>query len=154
MFNLMAGTKMVHVPYKGLSPAMTDLLSGQVQLMFSSAVAMLPHVKAGRLRALAMTGAKRTAAIPDVPTVAESGVRGYEAGSWYGIAAPAGTPRPIVELLGREIAAAARAPEIVERLTFEAVIPIGSSPAEFAAHIQQELARIAKVVAAPNAKFE
>lgn len=154
MFNLMAGTKMVHVPYKGLSAAATDLLSGQVQLMFSSAVAMMPQVKAGRLRAIAMTGAQRSAAIPGVPTVAEAGVRDYEAGSWYGIAAPAGTPRPIVDLLSREIAAAMRSPDVIERLSFEGVAPVGSSPAEFAAHIRKEHARIGKVVSASDAKFE
>jgi tripartite-type tricarboxylate transporter receptor subunit TctC len=154
LFQSMTGTKLVHVPYKGLSLALTDLLSGQVQLMFSSTVAMMPHVKAGRLRALAMTGAKRSSAIPGVPTVAEAGVRDYEAGSWYGIAAPAGTPRAIVDLLSREIVAATHSPEILERLTFEAVIPIGSSPEEFGAHIRKELARIGKVVAASDAKFE
>ena len=154
MFAMMTGTKLVHVPYKGLSPALTDLLSGQVQLMFSSSVAMMPHVKAGRLRALAMTGAKRSSAIPDVPTVAEAGVRDYEAGSWYGVAAPAGTPQAVVDLLSREIAAATSSSEIAERLSFEGVIAVGSSPAEFAAHISQELARIGKVVAASGAKFE
>src|SRR4029079_1407890 len=85
LFKVMTGTNMTHVPYKGLSPATTDLLSGQVPIMFSSAVAMLPHVKSGRLRALAMTGAVRSKAIPDVPTFAEAGVKDYEAGSWYGV---------------------------------------------------------------------
>ena len=154
MFAMMTGTQLVHVPYKGLSPALTDLLSGQVQLMFSSAVAMMPHVKAGRLRALAMTGAKRSSAIPDVPTVAEAGVRDYEAGSWYGIAAPAGTPQAVVDLLSREVAAATKSAEIAERLSFEGVIAAGSSPGEFAAHISRELSRIGKVVAASGAKFE
>ncbi|MGZ5115653.1 MAG: Bug family tripartite tricarboxylate transporter substrate binding protein [Burkholderiales bacterium] len=101
LFKVMTATDMTHVPYKGLSPATTDLLSGQVQVMFSSAVAMLPHVKSGRMRALAMTGASRSKAIPDIPTVAEAGVRDYEAGSWYGILAPAGTDRAIVDLLAR-----------------------------------------------------
>ena len=154
MFNLMTSTKMTHVPYKGLSLAMTDLLSGQVQLMFSSAVAMLPHVKAGKLRAIAMTGAKRSSSIPDVPTVAEAGVRDYEAGSWYGIVAPAGTPRPIVDRLNKEIVAATKSQEIQDRLLNEAVIPVGSSPDEFAAHIRKELARAARVVKESGAKFD
>ena len=154
MFSMMTGTKLVHVPYKGLSLALTDLLSGQVQLMFSSAVAMMPHVKAGRLRVLAMTGATRAAVLPGVPTVAEAGVRDYEAGSWYGIAAPAGTPRPIVDLLSREIADATKSPEILERLSFEGVVPVGSSPEQFAQHVSRELARVGKVVAASDAKFE
>jgi len=154
LFKLMTGTKLVHVPYKGLSPALTDLLSGQMQLMFSSAVAMLPHVKAGKLRAIAMTGARRSASIPDIPTVAESGVRDYEAGSWYGIVAPAGTARPIVDLLSREIVAATRSQDILDRLTHEAVTPVGNTPEEFAAFIRVEHARVAKVVKASDVKFE
>lgn len=154
MFKLMTQTNMAHVPYKGLSLAMTDLLSGQVQLMFSSAVAMLPHVKTGKLRAVAMTGAKRSSAIPDIPTVAESGVRDYEAGSWYGIVAPAGTPRPIIERLNKEIVAAAKSQEVQDRLVSEAVIPVGSSPEEFAAHIKTELARAARVVKESGARFD
>ena len=154
MFNMMTGVKMVHVPYKGLSAAVTDILAGQVQLMFSSAVAMLPHVKSGRLRAIAMTGANRSSAIPEVPTVAESGVPDFEAGSWYGILAPAGTARAIVDTLNREIVAATRSQEIQERLGFEAVIPIGSTPEEFSAHIKKEYARIGKVIKASDAKFD
>lgn len=148
MFKMMTGTDMVHIPYKGLSLALTDLLSGQVQVMFSSAVAMLPQVKAGKLRAIAMTGAKRASAIPDIPTVAEAGVPGYETGSWYGIVAPARTPRPIIERLGREIAAITRSADISNRLTNEAVIPAGSTPDEFDAHIRRELARWEKVIRA------
>jgi len=113
----------------------------------SSAVSMLPHVKAGKLRAIAMTGAKRSQAIPDIPTVAEAGVPGYETGSWYGIVAPAKTPRPVIERLSREIATATRSAEISGRLVDEAVIPIGSTAEEFDAHIRRELARWAKVIA-------
>ncbi|HSQ05833.1 MAG TPA: tripartite tricarboxylate transporter substrate binding protein [Burkholderiales bacterium] len=154
MFASMTGIKMVHVPYKGLSAAMGDLMGGQVPLMFSSAVAMLPHVKTGRLRVLAMTGAKRSPAIPDVPTVAESGVPGYEAGSWYGILAPRGTPRPIVDLLSQQIAVAAKAPDMAQHLAADAVIAIGSTPDEFAAHIRKEFDRVHAVVNQPGAKFE
>jgi tripartite-type tricarboxylate transporter receptor subunit TctC len=154
MFLQMTGTKMVHVPYKGLSLAMTDLLSGQVPLMFSSAVAMMPHVKLGRLRALAMTGSKRSPAVPEIPTVAEAGVPDYEAGSWYGIVAPAGTPRPVIDLLNREIVTATKSREVVDHLSNEAVIPVGSTPEEFAALIRKDLARIGKVVNAPGAKFD
>ncbi len=147
MFAQMAGVKFSHVPYKGLSLAMTDLISGQVPLMFSSAVAMLPHVKSGKLRAVAMTGAQRSPAIPQIPTVAEAaGLKEYEAGSWYGIAAPAGTPRAIVDRLQREVAAAVKSPEINDRFLLEAVIPSGSSPEEFAAHIRKEHARMASVI--------
>ncbi|MEK6592990.1 MAG: tripartite tricarboxylate transporter substrate binding protein [Pseudomonadota bacterium] len=146
MFNMMSGAKMTHIPYKGLSPALTDLLSGEVQVMFSSAVAMLPQVKAGKLRAVAMTGARRSTAIPDIPTVAEAGVPGYETGSWYGIVVPAGTPKAAIDRLSREIIAIVRSPEITNRLNDEAVIPVGSTPAEFTAHIKNELARWAKAI--------
>ena len=154
LFKLMTGTKIVHVPYKGLSPALTDLLSGQMQIMFSSAVAMLPHVKSGRLRAIAMTGARRSSSIPDLPTVAEAGVPDYEAGSWYGIVAPAGTARSIIDLLNRETVAATRSQDIVDRLTLEAVTPVGNTPEEFGSYIRVEHARVAKVVKASDAKFE
>lgn len=154
MFKLMTKTDLVHVPYKGLGPATTDLLSGQVQLMFSSAVAMMPHVQAGRLRAIAMTGTKRSPAAPNIPTVAESGVPDYESGSWYGILAPAGTPREIVDLLSREIVTAVRSPDITDRLMAEAVLPVGSTPAEFAAHIQKEYTRIGNVIRSSGAKFD
>ncbi len=146
MFSMMAGVKMVHVPYKGLSLAMTDLMSGQVPLMFSSAVAMLPHVKNGKLRAIAMTGARRSPVMADVPTVAEAGVPGYESGSWYGIVAPANTPRAIVDRLNREIVAAVKSKDIQERLNHEAVMPIGNTPEEFSAHIKTEFERMARVI--------
>ena len=146
LFKMMTGTNMLHVPYKGLSLALTDLLSGEVQVMFSSAVAMLPQVKAGRLRAIAMTGAERSPAIPDIPTVAEAGVPGYETGSWYGVVAPAGTPQTAISRLNQEIVHFVRAPETIERMNAEAVIPVGSSPAEFSNHIKKELARWAQVI--------
>jgi tripartite-type tricarboxylate transporter receptor subunit TctC len=154
LFKVMTGTNMTHVPYKGLAPATTDLLSGQVQVMFSSAVAMLPHVKSGRLRAIAMTGSTRSKAIPEVPTVAEAGVKDYEAGSWYGILVPARTDKAIVDTLSKEIAAAVRSADIQERLNNEAVIPVGGTPAQFAAHIKKEHARVAQVVKSSGAKFE
>ncbi|HEU0290805.1 MAG TPA: tripartite tricarboxylate transporter substrate binding protein [Burkholderiales bacterium] len=153
LFKLMTGTRMEHVPYKGLSLAMVDLVSGRVHLMFSSAVAMLPTVKEGKLRAIAMTGSKRSQAIPDIPTVAESGVKDFESGSWYGILAPAGTPRPIVERLNREIIVSVKSQDIQDRLVHEAVIPIGSSPEEFSAHIKKEFGRAARVIKESGAKF-
>ena len=146
LFDMMTGTKMLHVPYKGLSPALTDLISGQVQVMFSSAVAMLPQVKAGRLRAVALTGATRSPALPNLPTVAESGVAGYETGSWYGVVMPANTPRPIVQRLATEVSGIARSAEVKERLIEDAAIPVGSTPEEFGAFIRRELARWGKVV--------
>jgi tripartite-type tricarboxylate transporter receptor subunit TctC len=146
LYSMMAGVKMVHVPYKGLSLAMTDLLSGQVPLMFSSAVAMLPHVKANKLRAIAMTGARRSQALPDVPTVAETGLAGYEASSWYGVAAPAGTPRAIIERLNKEIVTVVKSKELQDRFNSEAVLPAGNTPEEFAAHIKREFERMGRVI--------
>jgi tripartite-type tricarboxylate transporter receptor subunit TctC len=154
LFNMMTGTKMVHVPYKGLAPALTDLLSGEVQVMFSSAVAMLPQVKAGRLRAIAMTGSKRSAAIPNVPTVAEAGVPGYETGSWYGVVVPAGTPRAAIDRLSREIQGIVKSADITSKLNEEAVIPVGSTPEAFDKHIRAELARWAKVIKAAKVELE
>lgn len=146
MFSMMAGVKMVHVPYKGLSLAMTDLLGGQVPLMFSSVVAMLPHVKNSKLRAIAITSAKRSPILGEVPTVAEAGVKDYESGSWYGIVAPANTPRAIVDRLNKEIVAVVKSKEIQDRLNNDAVMPVGSSPEEFSAHIKTEFERMARVL--------
>jgi tripartite-type tricarboxylate transporter receptor subunit TctC len=154
LFEMMAGVKMAHVPYKGLAPALTDLMSGEVQVMFSSAVAMLPQVKAGRLRAIAMTGAKRSPAIPNVPTVAESGLPGYETGSWYGVVVPAGTPKTVIDRLSKEIQTIVRSPEFTARLNEEAVIPVGSTPDAFDRHIRAELARWAKVIKAGKIELE
>jgi tripartite-type tricarboxylate transporter receptor subunit TctC len=145
MFESMTAIRMTHVPYKGLSPALVDLLAGRVQAMFSSVVAILPQVTAGKLRALAVTGERRLALLPDVPTVAEAGVIGYQAGSWYGILAPAGTPPEIIRKLNGEIVRAIRRPEMQRSFALEGAEPIGSSPQEFAAHIRAELDRIGKV---------
>ncbi len=146
LYESMAGVRMVHVPYKGLAPALADLLSGEVQLMFSSMVAIVPHIRTGRLRALAVTGKKRSPLLPEVPTLDESGLRGYQAGSWYGVLAPAGTPLQIVTKLNAEIVQALQQPEIRERLAAEGAEPVGGTPAEFAAHIEAELARVRKIL--------
>lgn len=154
LFKSMTGTRLVHVPYKGIGAASTDLLSGQVQVMFNAAAALLTHTRSGRMRALGVGSLQRIAAIPEVPTIAESGVPGYQAGSWYGFVAPAGTPRAIVDRLSRETAAAVKAPDIASKLTGEANLVIGSSPDEFAAHIKGELARIGKVIRDAGIKLE
>jgi tripartite-type tricarboxylate transporter receptor subunit TctC len=154
LFDLMAGVKMTHVPYKGLAPALTDLLSGEVQVMFSSAVAALPQVKAGRLRAIAMTGSKRSSAIPAVPTVAESGLQGYETGSWYGVVVPAGTPKVAIDRLSKEIQTIVKSPDFTAKLNEEAVIPVGSTPEAFDRHIRAELARWAKVIKSAKVELE
>ncbi len=154
MFESMAGIDMVHVPYKGLSPALTDLLSGQVQLMFSSVVAILPHIKAGKLRGLAVTGTKRLALLPGLPTIAESGFPGYEASSWYGILAPAGTPRDIVARLNAELSKALEQPEVRSSLLAEGAEPVGGTPEQFAAHIRAEKERLGKVIRDAKIRLE
>jgi tripartite-type tricarboxylate transporter receptor subunit TctC len=154
MYETMAGVKMVHVPYKGIAPALTDLLGGEVQLMFGTVVALVPHIQSGKLRALAVTGKKRSALLPDVPTLRESGLPEYEAGSWYGIEAPAGTPRPIIEQLNAVIVKALRQPDVAKRLATEGAEVIGSTPEEFGAHIKAELERVAKIVRAAGIKAE
>jgi tripartite-type tricarboxylate transporter receptor subunit TctC len=154
LFNSMAKIKLQHVPYKGTGPALTDLLSGQVQLLFNSALSMLPQIRANRVRALAVTSATRIAPLPDVPTIAESGVPGYEVTSWYGMLAPARTPRAIIDKLNAEIAKAVKAPELRERLLSEGAMPVGNTPEQFAAFIQRELTRWAKVIKDAGIKVE
>jgi len=154
MYESMAGVRMVHVPYKGIAQALTDLLSGEVQLMFGTVVGLAPHIQAGKLRALAVTTVKRSTLLPDVPTLAESGLPDYQSGSWYGVMAPAGTPRPIIDRLHRTIVKALQQPDVVQRLGAEGAEVIGSTPEEFAAHLKTELARVAAVVRASGIKIE
>jgi len=154
LYESMAGVAMVHVPYKGLAPALVDLLSGEVQAMFSSVVAIVPHIRAGRLRALAVTGQRRSPLMPEVPTLDESGLPGYQAGSWYGMLAPAGTPRPIIVRLHDEIVRALAQPEVRERLAAEGAEVAGSTPEEFAAHIRSELARTGKLLRDAGIRLE
>jgi len=154
MFDSMAGAEMVHVPYKGLAPALTDLLSGQVQLMFSSVVAILPHIKSGKLRALAVTGAGRLPSLPEVPTIAESGFPGYEASSWYGILAPAGTPRDIVTKLNAELSKALAQPEVRNSLLADGAEPVGGTPENFAAYIRSEKERMGKLIRDAKIRLE
>lgn len=154
MYESMAGVKMVHVPYKGIAPAMTDLMGGEVQLMFGTVVALVPHIQAGKLRALAVTGKKRSALLPEIPTLRESGLPEYEAGSWYGIEAPTGTPRPIIDQLNALIVRALKQPDVARRLATEGAEVIGSTPEEFGAHIKAELERVGKIVRAAGIQAE
>ena len=154
MYESMAGVRMVHVPYKGIAPALTDLLSGEVQLMFGTIVALVPHIQAGKLRALAVTSRKRSSLLTEVPTLAESGLPDYEAGSWYGILAPAGTPREVIDRLHASIVKALRQPDVAKRLAAEGAEVIGSTPEEFGAHIKAEVARVGKVVRAAGIRIE
>ncbi len=146
LFGSMARVRMEHVPYKGFAPALQDLLGGRVELMFSSLVAILPHVSAGKLRPLATTGATRSPVTAQLPTIAEAGLPGYETASWYGVVAPAGTPAPVVDRLAAELARIVRLPAMREQLLTDGAIPVGSTPQAFATHIQAELARWSKLV--------
>ncbi len=146
LFRTMAKVNVVHVPYKGSGPALTDVIGGQVQFMFSNLTAALPHMKSGKLRALAVTGEKRTPIVPDLPTVAEAALPGYSVTSWYGLLAPAGTPQDIVSRLNSETMRAMRAPEMKDRLAAEGADPMPSTPAELASLIKTEIAKWAGVV--------
>jgi len=146
MYNQAAGVQTVHVPYRGSGPALTSLLSGETQLMFGSMTSAIPLVKSGRLRALAVTGGKRSGAVPEVPTVAESGYPGFEATTWYGIAVPAGTPPAIVARLHADIVKVLAIPDMRAAFEAQGAEPVGNSPAEFAAYIAAELKRYAKIV--------
>ncbi len=154
LFNTMTGVKLTHIPYKGSGPAITELIGGQVQLMFAGIVPIDPHVKAGRLRAIAVSSPQRAASIPQVPTIAESGLPGFEVVGWYGVLAPARTAPAIVARLHREFVTILQAPEMRDRLTSEGAEPVGNTPAEFTAFLKTDLARWAKVIKAAGAKLD
>lgn len=154
LFKSMANVNMVHVPYKGGGPAAIALLSGEVSLTFGSISTVLPQVRAGKVRALAVTGSKRAAAAPNLPTVGEAGVPGYELNSWYGVLAPGATPAEIVTKLGAEIVRIVHAPDVRDRLTREGVEPAGTTPAEFSAYIKAEIEKWARVVKASGARAD
>ena len=146
LLNRSAGVDMVHVPYKGSGQAVIDLLGGQVQMMFSGMSSVMQHIKAGKLRALAVTGAQRSPAVPDVPTIAESGFPGFEATAWYGVLAAARTPKPIVNRLHDEIVRALALPDVKERLNNVGFELVGGTPDEFAVFIKSEIAKWTRVV--------
>lgn len=144
----MAGVDMMHVPYKGTGPSLAGILSGEVQVMFGGAINTVPQVKSGKLRALAVAGDRRAKALPDVPTVAEAGYPGYEANTWNGILAPAGTPRVIVQRLNAEMLKILGSREVIDYMTADGAEPAGNSPEHFAAYIRSEHAKWAKVIRA------
>ena len=148
MFNAMAGVRLTHVPYKGAGPALNDLLGGQIPIMFPSSANAIPLVKAGRLVGLAVTGRARAPQLPDVPTMDEAGLKGYEVSSWFGLYAPARTPRGIVVTLYEAVRAAVQSAEVRERLAGFNYEPVGSSPDAFAAFLREDLAKYARVVKA------
>ena len=154
LFNLMAGVKLTHVPYKGSPQAMTDLLGGRVQAMFAPASTALPHIKAGTLKVLAVSSAKRTGASPELPTIAESGLPGFETAVWFGLLAPAGTPRDIIERLNREANRALADPAVKTQFAAQGIDGMGGTAEQFAAYIKDETAKWARVVQASGAKID
>ena len=155
LFKTQTGAFMVHFPYRGSGPALLDLIGGNMDLMFDNLPSALPHIKAGKLKALAVTSAQRSAALPDVPTVEEAGpLKGFEASSWFGLLAPAGTPAEVVNRLQQETAKALASPALKERLLAQGALPGGNTPAEFRQMIERETAKWAKVVKASGAKVD
>ena len=154
LFNHMAGVQLVHVPYRGSGPAMIGLLAGDAPVMFLPAINAGPHIAAGKLRALAVTSRERLAAFPDIPTVAESGLPGYESSQWYGLLAPVGTPREIGDFLTGQIMRIMRAPQMKARMTHDGLVAIGSTREEFAAHIRSELEKWSRVIRASGASVD
>jgi tripartite-type tricarboxylate transporter receptor subunit TctC len=154
MFTQMTKTDILHIPYKGSGPAVTDLVGGQVHMMFDNIPSSLPHIKAGKLRALATTGAKRDPALPELPTLAEAGIAGYESGVWFGLMVPAGTPREVVMRLNAAAVQATKAPEFVKRMTDLGYNIIPGTPEDMTSAIQAELKRWAPIVKASGAKID
>jgi tripartite-type tricarboxylate transporter receptor subunit TctC len=154
LFKTMAGVDMTHVPYKGSAPAITDLIGGQVQVMFDNLPSSLQQIKAGKLRAIAVTSAQRAPALPDVPTIAESGLPGFEATSWFGIVAPAGTPPTIIARINADVNQWLQSPEAKEKLLAQGAVAAGGSPEQFAAYIHAETEKWARVVKASGAKVD
>ncbi|HSQ04627.1 MAG TPA: tripartite tricarboxylate transporter substrate binding protein [Burkholderiales bacterium] len=154
LFEAMAGVTMVHVPYKGGGPALNDVLGGQVSLMFGNMASTLPHIKSGRLHALAVTSARRTPAAPELPTVAEAGLPGYEATAWFAMLAPAKTPRTVVDKINTEVTGALRLADVKERLANQGADTVPSTPDELGEYIRAELAKWSKVIRLSGAKAD
>jgi len=154
IFQLATGTKMTHVPYKGGGPAMTDLMAGHVDLLFASVLEGSGHIKAGKLKGLAVTHAKRSPAVPDVPTLAEAGVKNAESGSWIALLAPAGTPAAIVAKVGADVKEVVAAPDVKEKLIAQGAVPQASTPAELQKLIDADLARYGRIIKEKGLKAE
>ena len=152
LFNAMAGVKMVHVPYKGNAPALTDLVGGHVDLVFNGLTSALSLIKAGKLRAIGMTSLKRAGALPEVPTVDEQGLKGFQAVAWNGLTAPARTPKDVVAKINADVLKIVRSPELVEKLKAEGSDPVGSSVADYTAFLRDEIAKWGKVIKFANIK--
>ncbi len=154
LFNAMAGTQMKHIPYRGTSAAQTDLVGGQIQVLFDTLPAAMPLLKGGKVKALAVSSAQRDPALPDLPTISEAGVKGYEVGSWYGLLFPANTPDEIVNRISTTVTDIIKTPEITTRLRDLGATPVASSPAQFASHIASEQAKWASVIKQAGARVD
>jgi tripartite-type tricarboxylate transporter receptor subunit TctC len=154
MFRQMLNLDIAHIPYKGSGPALTDLIGGQVQLMFDNIPSAISQIRAGKLKALATTGPKRSATLPDLPTMIEAGFPNYQSTAWFGVSAPAGTPREIIDRLNAEGQKAVRAPDFVKRMSELGYDIVGGTPEQMAAMIQEELRRWGPVVKASGAKVD
>ena len=154
LFRVLAGIEIVHIPYKGGGAAVVDLIAGQVSMYFGTTPSTLPFVKSGKLRALGVTTAKRTVAAPDLPTIAEAGLPGFEQSAWHGLLAPTGTPEPVIAKLNAEVNKLLRSADIVERFAVQGIDVIGGSPTEFAAFIRQDVAKYAKLVKTAGIKID
>ena len=154
LFNLVTGAKLVHIPYKGVNLAMQDVLAGNVHLVFIGIPAAAPHIKAGKLRALAVVAPQRSSALPDVPTVAEAGLRDFEVTTWYGVLAPAGTPKNVIVRLNADLVKIMHSPELKEKLAATGTEPLTSTPEEFAAYIKREIAKWGEVVRKAGVKAD
>jgi len=155
LFNLMTGTQSIHVPYTGSAAALSALLGGQLNFMFDTVITAVPHLRGGRLRGIGVTGPRRASSLPEVPTLDELGLKGFELTQWQAVVAPAGTPRPVVELLYREVAKALKMPDVIERLATQGGNElVGNSPEEFAQVIRDDLAKYAKLVKAANIQVQ
>ena len=153
LFKRMAGLEMIHVPYKGIPPAVTDVLGGRVSMLFTTTISAAPHIKAGKLKALALTSAKRLPTMPDVPTIAET-IPGYQAEAFQAVVAPAGVPRPIVEKLAAKIGAIVKSPDIAARFEADGAVPIGSTPQQFAAFLKSEMLKWGRVIKEAGIQLE
>ena len=145
-FEAMAGVQLLHVPYKGSGPMTTDLLGGQITMSFDTITPVLPHIKAGKLRALAVTTAKRSAALPDVPTLDEAGLKGFDLGTWFGVLAPAGTPKEVVTRLNTEMVKIIQSPDFRKKMEDIGADPIGNTPEQMARQIKEDTERFARLV--------
>jgi tripartite-type tricarboxylate transporter receptor subunit TctC len=154
LFMKMTGTKMAHIPYKGSAPMVTAMLGGEVDAFFDNVPNVLPHIKGGKMRAIGVSGTQRAVLLPEVPTVAEAGVPGYEVNVWFGMQVPAGTPKPVVDKLNRDIVTLLKEPDVVQRFRGQGVEVVASSPDQFAKLVQSEVAKWTQLIKDANIRIE